>query len=208
MRETELYQEMGKLTRELHDSITAFGMDNEIFNIAKEEIPDARTRLHHVIKLTDEAANNTLGAVEDCLPLCDDLKNRSSELNEKWKRFVQRDMDINEFREMSGLIGQFLEDNTQETEAVRARLNDILMAQTFQDLTSQIIKRVIALVEEVESNLVNLIKLTGKGNNAELDKLVHEEDMLAPKGPPVPGVDKGVVSGQDEVDELLSSLGF
>jgi len=207
VRETELYQEMGKLTRELHDSISAFGMDTQIVNIAKEEIPDARSRLRHVIKLTDEAANSTLTAVEECVPLCDDLKNRSSALYEKWKRFVQRDMDISEFREMSGLIGQFLEDNTRETEAVRTRLNDILMAQTFQDLTSQIIKRVIALVEDVESNLVNLIKLTGKGN-AELDKLVHEEDLLAPKGPPVPGVDKGVVSGQDEVDELLSSLGF
>ena len=56
--------------------------------------------------------------------------------------------------------------------------------------------------------MVNLVKLSGT-------RLVHgenkedtEEDVKL-EGPPVPGVsDAGVVSGQDEVDDLLSSLGF
>lgn len=207
MRETELYQEMGKLTRELHDSLSTFGLDNEIVSLAKDEIPDARSRLRYVIELTDDAANKTLTAVEESIPLCDGMSKNSIALNEKWKRFIKRDMDVNEFRELSSRIDSFLGQNTEEVVSLRTHLSNILLAQDFQDLTSQIIKRVIELVEDVESNLVNLIKLTGSSASKDLpDVKVHHD--TSPQGPAVPGVDQGVVSGQDEVDELLSSLGF
>lgn len=209
VRESELYQEMGKLTRELHDSLSTFGMDNEIVNLAKDEIPDARSRLRYVIELTDDAANKTLSSVEQSIPLCDGINKNSIDLNEKWKRFIARDMDVKEFRELSSRIDKFLETNTEEATALRGHLSNILLAQDFQDLTSQIIKRVIDLVEDVESNLVNLIKLTGSSAGKDLPdvKKPHVVDTT-PQGPAVPGVDSGVVSGQDEVDELLSSLGF
>ncbi|MDH5407597.1 MAG: protein phosphatase CheZ [Gammaproteobacteria bacterium] len=205
IRETELYKEMGKLTRELHDAISTFGMDHEIVNLAKDEIPDARSRLRYVIELTDDAANKTLTAVESSIPLCDNLSKDSTDLNEKWKRFIKRDMDVNEFRELSARIDKFLEDNSAGVTTLRTNLSDILLAQDFQDLTSQIIKRVIDLVQNVESNLVNLVKLTGA--KVDLGE-VQKGDGIKATGPAVPGVDQGVVSGQDEVDELLSSLGF
>ncbi|MDH5181368.1 MAG: protein phosphatase CheZ, partial [Gammaproteobacteria bacterium] len=208
IRETELYQEMGKLTRELHDSISAFGMDNEIINLAKDDIPDARSRLRYVIELTDDAANKTLTSVEKSIPLCDGMSKNSRTLNESWKRFIKRDMDVNEFRELSASIDKFLEDNTEEVTVLRTHLSNILLAQDFQDLTSQIIKRVIDLVEDVESNLVNLIKLTGSSAAKDLPDVKKPVHDTSPQGPAVPGVDQGVVSGQDEVDELLSSLGF
>lgn len=208
IRETELYREMGKLTRELHDSISTFGMDNEIISLAKDEIPDARSRLRYVIELTDDAANKTLSAVEESIPLCDGMSKNSNALNEKWKRFIQRDMDVNEFRELSSRIDTFLEENSTEVTALRGHLSNILLAQDFQDLTSQIIKRVIDLVEDVESNLVNLIKLTGSSESKNLPDVKKPQHDTIPTGPAVPGVDQGTVSGQDEVDELLSSLGF
>jgi chemotaxis protein CheZ len=116
-------------------------------------------------------------------------------------------MNVQEFRELSLLIDKFLEGNTDQVKELRAKLNEILMAQDFQDLTSQIIKRVIGLVENVEANLVNLVKLAGGNIKVDFEKTVHDHSIEA-TGPAVPGVDTHVVSGQDEVDELLSSLGF
>lgn len=207
IRENELYQEVGKLTRELHDSLMAFGKDNSLVSLAQEEIPDARSRLRHVIKMTDDAANRTLSAVEESIPICDNVATNSSDLHEKWRRFIQRDMNVQEFRELSLLIDKFLEGNTEQVQDLRSKLNAILMAQDFQDLTSQIIKRVIGLVEEVETNLVNLVKLSGGNIKVEFEKTRNDHSIEA-SGPAVPGVDNNIVSGQDEVDDILSSLGF
>jgi len=209
IRESVLYQEMGKLTRELHDAITAFGMDAQISKLAEMEIPNARERLRHVITMTDDAANRTLTAVEESLPICEQMETRSKLFFTDWQRFKKRDMNLTEFREMALRLDGFFDMNGTDAGRLRNSLNNVLMAQDFQDLTSQIIKKVIKLVEEVENNLISLIKLTG-GQDTETanarDKHVSDE-VLA--GPVVPGVnDKGVVSGQDEVDQLLSSLGF
>lgn len=208
IRESVLYQEMGKLTRELHDSITAFGMDEQISKLAQMEIPNARQRLRHVIEMTDQAANRTLTAVEESLPICEVIENRTQNLNVEWQRFKKREMNLVEFRELANRLDEFFENNKGDAGKLRSSLNNVLMAQDFQDLTSQIIKKVITLVEDVESNLVALIKLTGgPGGQNETASAPAKEEKLA--GPIVPGVnDKGVVSGQDEVDQLLSSLGF
>jgi chemotaxis protein CheZ len=208
IRESVLYQEMGKLTRELHDSITAFGMDAQISKLAQMEIPNARQRLRHVIDMTDQAANRTLTAVEESLPICEVIENRTQVLNTDWQRFKKREMNLVEFRELAKRLDEFFESNKGDAGKLRSSLNNVLMAQDFQDLTSQIIKKVITLVEDVESNLVALIKLTGgPGGQTEAASAPAKEEKLA--GPIVPGVnDKGVVSGQDEVDQLLSSLGF
>lgn len=207
IRESDIYQEMGKLTRELHDAIKTFGMDDQIVNIAEHDIPDARDRLKHVIEMTDKAANRTMDAVEESLPICEGMEARSSDLHESWQRFTQRDMNAEEFRELSKSLGSFLEANTSDASKVRASLNDVLMAQDFQDLTSQIIKRVIALVEQVEDKMIELVSLTGEQYAKPAKR--KEKDGLEASGPAVPGLDDAaVVSGQDEVDDLLSSLGF
>lgn len=206
IRESEIYKEMGKLTRELHDAIMAFGMDEQLCVLAENEIPDARQRLHHVISMTDQAAHRTLNAVEESLPVCEELESRSRALHDDWLRFKNRDMDINEFKQLARRLDQFFEVNTNDAGKLRESLNNVLMAQDFQDLTSQIIKKVIKLVEEVESNLVEIIKLTG--NQEKHQNMEKREEKLA--GPVVPGVNDGgsTVSGQDDVDDLLSSLGF
>ena len=208
IRETDIYKEMGKLTRELHDAISAFGMDEQLSVLAENEIPDARQRLRHVIDMTDQAAHRTLNEVEESLPVCEGLESRSKTLHEDWVRFKSRDMDINEFKQLARSLDSFFEANTSDAGKLRESLNNVLMAQDFQDLTSQIIKKVIKLVEEVESSLVEIIKLTGKQGNKTSVNGKKKEDKLA--GPVVPGVnDNGsTVSGQDDVDDLLSSLGF
>lgn len=204
IRESEIYKEMGKLTRELHDAITAFGMDEQLSNLAQSEIPDARQRLRHVIDMTDQAAHRTLTAVEESLPLCEELESRSIVLQDDWKRFKQRDMDLDEFKQLAQRLDTFFDSNSGDAGKIKEYLTNVLMAQDFQDLTSQIIKKVIKLVEEVESNLVEIIKLTGaKDTGANRQK---KQDELA--GPVVPGVNEAEINNQDDVDDLLSSLGF
>lgn len=204
VRETTLYQEVGKLTRELHDAISAFGMDDRIANLAEHDIPDARERLNYVIAKTDEAANRTLTAIEESLPLCEKLESESGSLHERWQQFRRKELNIDDFRELSRSLEAFLAEQHQNAGQVRAHLTDALMAQDFQDLTGQIIKRVITLVEEVEANLVNLIKVAGLPERKQDGPKEHDLD-----GPVIPGKETAsTVSGQDEVDDLLSSLGF
>jgi chemotaxis protein CheZ len=84
------------------------------------------------------------------------------------------------------------------------------MAQSFQDLTGQIIKRVITLVDDVEASLVNLVKLSSSQiAESSSDDSKQKSDKSKLEGPQIPGKETdGAVSGQDEVDDLLSSLGF
>lgn len=206
VRETTLYQEVGKLTRELHDAISAFGMDDRISDLAEHEIPDARERLNYVITKTDEAANRTLTAIEETLPVIDDFEKQAESMNAAWQKFVNKEMSADEFRAMVKQLGTFLSEIPVASIKVREQFNEVLMAQDFQDLTGQIIKKVITLVGEVENNLVNLIKVAGL---PEQEQQAERRTEARLAGPPVPGVDKGnIVSGQDEVDDLLSSLGF
>lgn len=203
IRETELYQDMGKLTRELHDAISNFGIDDSVSKLAEESIPDARERLKYVITKTDEAANQTLEAVEESIPICDELNKQALVLHKSWDKFTNRELTAEEFRQLSRDINEFFV-STHEIGKVKDHLTAVLLAQEYQDLTGQIIKKVINLVGEVEDKLVGLIQITGAPQLAS-----DEGDASSLDGPPVPGLaHKDTVSGQDEVDDLLSSLGF
>ncbi len=208
VREKDLFQELGKLTRELHDTINSFQLDAKISDMAANDIPDAKERLTHVITMTEQAADKTLNAVERTLPVSEELVAKALQLGSDWERFRGRDMDVEEFRKLSGELDEFFGWLGESTPIIQSSLTEILMAQDFQDLTGQIIRRVITLVQDVEHSLVDLVRITGQKM-----KPVAEEKKSGPDieavGPAVPGVDKGdVVSGQDDVDDLLSSLGF
>jgi chemotaxis protein CheZ len=207
VRESLLYQEIGKLTRELHNSLTSFHVDTHITALAEKDIPDARERLRYVVSMTDEAANRTLTAVEDSIPACDQLNTRVTEINDAWGRLLRREMSADEFRQLSKTLTDYLSLSSNDIGTIKNGLNEVLMAQDFQDLTGQIIHRVIDLVEDVENNLVGLIKVAGQ--KIEAPSYVEHKPDVTPVGPAVPGLDDdGRVSGQDEVDDLLSSLGF
>ncbi|TCK18825.1 chemotaxis phosphatase CheZ [Thiogranum longum] len=216
MREQSLFQELGKMTRQLHESINSFVLDDRMQSLARSDIPDAKARLNHVIEMTESSANRTLGAVESTLPVSEALKSRANALHEKWDRFRNKEMDVDEFRAMSREIDEFLTITTESTETIHSGLSDIMMAQDFQDLTGQILSRVITLVQEVEDNLVDLVRLSGGIEHVEKTEgkpavnTGEADDMMQGVGPAVPGVeaDGESVSGQDEVDDLLSSLGF
>ncbi len=97
MREQTLFQELGKMTRQLHDSLTSFALDSRMQSLAESDIPDAKARLNHVIDMTEESANRTLSAVEGTLPIAEQLQGKANDLNEKWGRFRNKDMNVEEF---------------------------------------------------------------------------------------------------------------
>ncbi len=209
-RQASLFNEVGKLTRELHEALSNFKLDSRINEMAEDEIPDAKERLNYVITKTEEAADRTLTAVESSVPLCDEMLQRANDIKEDWKRFTSREMEPGEFRELSKEVDSYLEFLIGDASQIKKNLNEVLMAQDFQDLTGQIIRRVITLVSEVEENLVNLIKVSGSQITHKEDKKDSKQDKSELSGPVVPGLDEGsdTVSGQDEVDDLLSSFGF
>lgn len=203
--ENNLFREVGRLTRELHEAINGFLLDANITDLAQREIPDASERLAYVITMTEKSANTTLTAVEESLPLSDELGEKAAALSGKWDLFKGRKMTVDDFRILSDDISSFLKIATNHSKSLHENLSSVLLAQDFQDITGQIIRRVIALVTDIEDKLVQLVRISG-------DKLPEEKyksgaDKL--EGPVVPGVNQGdVVKGQDDVDDLLSSLGF
>lgn len=206
-KEGLLFQEVGKMTRQLHDALESFRSDSRLDSLTEQDIPDARERLTYVIEMTQKSADRTLGAVEETLPLAEKISNRAGELSATWKKFRRRELSADQFRELSANIELFLEDIDTDAAVMKNNLNEVLMAQDYQDLSGQIINRVITLVEEVEGNLVDLIRLTGEQLFPEKKEAVV--NAIEAEGPQIPGIGKAdVMASQDDVDDLLSSLGF
>ncbi len=209
-RESGLFHELGKMTRDLHEALNSFQLDSRMADLASVDIPDAKERLNYVITMTEDAANKTLGAVEETLPVAENMQRQARELHDKWTRFRSKEMSVEEFRELSKEVDTFLAFTVDSASKVNSNLSDVMMAQGFQDLTGQVIRKVITLVKEVEDNLVTLVRISGQRFKQPDESKTAKQCDSRGHGPQVPGVDKGtdVVSGQDDVDDLLSSLGF
>ena len=205
----ELFSEIGKMTRQLHDSLTNFQLDSRIANMANEDIPDAQERLSYVINLTEQAANTTMDAIDTGLPLADKLCQDLSAIKPVWARLMSRDLDVGEFKSLCHKVDDFVEYAEQDTAQLHILLNEILMAQGFQDLTGQVIRRVIELVREVEESLVHLLTVFGVTETTVEEEQIQIEQAHQAEGPIMNAEQRDdVVSGQDDVDDLLSSLGF
>ncbi|MDD1013179.1 MULTISPECIES: protein phosphatase CheZ [Pseudomonas] len=218
-RDLGLYQEVGKLTRELHSAIVSFQIDPHMPQAEEvSQITDATERLSYVVKLTEGAANRTMDLVEASTPVLNALSDEARELSVDWQRFMRREVAAPEFRELAKRVDSFLTRSEEGNRKVAGHLNDILLAQDYQDLTGQVIKRVTTLVTEVESNLLKLVLMASQvdrfaGIEHDHQQLRAEKDQekhpTRGEGPQI-HADKreDVVSGQDDVDDLLSSLGF
>ncbi|MDH5391616.1 MAG: protein phosphatase CheZ [Gammaproteobacteria bacterium] len=208
-RENTLFQELGKLTRELHDSIRSFQLDDRFNDIAESEIPDAKERLEYVLTMTEQSADKTLTAVEDSQPKVDELNEQFNDMDQRWSSFIKKELSADQFRQLASDLGVFLTGSKIVTAQLSSNLNTVLMAQDFQDLTGQIIRRVITLVEDVESNLVNLIRLQGESSKTKAVDGAEKNTTGKLEGPQIPGKEaEDVMNNQDDVDDLLASLGF
>ena len=218
-RDRGLYREVGKLTRELHSAIVNFHIDPSTPQAEEvSQITDATERLSYVVRLTEAAANRTMDLVESSTPIVNSLGAEAKALSADWGRFMRREIGAEEFRELARRVDGFLTRSEEESHMVASNLNDILLAQDYQDLTGQVIKRVTQLVTEVESNLLKLVLMASQVDR--FAGIEHDRDALLAENNPQKNLTQGegpqihadkrddVVSGQDDVDDLLSSLGF
>ncbi len=207
---TELFAEIGKLTRQLHDSLMNFQIDTRLNDLATADIPDAKERLNYVIERTEEAANKTMDAVESIFPVLDKVQSQVSSVKPQWQKLMKNQLELEGFKSLCHEIDALLVTTDKEAEHIHALMTDVLMAQDFQDLTGQVIRKVIDLVREVEDSLINMLTMFGvsKAEGQEmLGKPSVGENLV--EGPIVNTEKRDdVVSGQDDVDDLLSSLGF
>ncbi|MBE0367432.1 protein phosphatase CheZ [Pseudoalteromonas aurantia] len=220
--QSELFAEVGKLTRQLHESLKSFELDTRLADLTTEAIPDAKQRLNYVMEMTENAANKTMDAIEASLPLAQQLGDEISEIKPTWDRLMSRDIQLGEFKTLCHDLDRFMQGSQTRTDELQGLMTNVLMAQDYQDLTGQVIRRVIELVREVEDNLIHMLTVFGTTDELpaqESDAIAEQEvvqatevDIDAISGPEGPILDADtrddVVSGQDEVDDLLSSLGF
>lgn len=209
-----LFNSVGRLTRQLHESLHDFQLDPRIEQLTADELPDAQNRLQYVIERTEDAANRTMDAVEASLPLADKLSTQLSGIAPEWDKLMSRDIELTEFKALCHQVDKFMKQAQGDSAHLQTLLTEVLMAQDFQDLTGQVIRRVIELVQEVEVSLIELLQVFGDQEQTRAERSNPDSKKLSsnPTGPEGPVINPekrdDVVKGQDEVDDLLSSLGF
>ena len=115
-----------------------------------------------MVRLTEAAANRTMDLVENATPLVNGMATEAQALSQDWGRFMRREVGAEEFRELARRRRRVPVAQRTGKPHGGQQLNDILLAQDYQDLTGQVIKRVTQLVTEVESNLLKLVLMAGQ----------------------------------------------
>lgn len=201
----EAFERLGAITREMHEALTVLG-NNNLQKIV-HEIPNARDRLAYVGKMTEDAANKVLSLVEKAKPECNDLQSRGLQLSESLTRMAANsDMKVDVARGLMLTCGKFAQSTASFAQTQSEVLSDIMMAQDFQDLSGQVIQKVIDIITRTELQLVQLLVDSSPEHVvvAEVELVPATVDTHVLTGPQT--ADKAMQ--QTDVDDLLASLGF
>jgi chemotaxis protein CheZ len=200
----ELYRRIGKVARQLHDALKELGCDSVVAEAA-QAVPDAKERLRFIAQKTEEAAIKVLNAAEIATPLQKELESRSAALRSQWDRLFVNQLSPQEFKQLARDTHAFLALAQENAHITSEQLMAIVMAQDFQDLTGQVIKKVIEIVGRIETELLAIL-IEAMPEEVKRQKRTGGEESLL-NGPQIKA-GEGVLSSQAEVDDLLSSLGF
>ena len=197
----DVHQQIGALTRQLHDSLNGLGLTAKVQNWAGE-LPDAKSRLSYIARLTGEAAEKVLNQVDAAKAQHDFIASETRSIGQ----LIVKDPVA---AVAKGHVMNFIEDVDKASRAVDQHLTAIMMAQDFHDLTGQVIAKVVNLAATIEEQLVQLLIQTAPPDAVVKAPPVHEHYTPALDGPVVKTEDNpDVVTNQSEVDDLLASLGF
>jgi chemotaxis protein CheZ len=197
-----VFSQLGQMTRGLHNLLRELGYDKTLEKVANE-LPDNRDRLNYIAAMTAQAAERTLNAAEVAQPLQQQLAGSAKTLAGKWDKLFDKQLGVAEFKDLVRDTRAYLTDVPVRTDATNAQLMEIIMAQDFQDLTGQVIKKVLEAAQNLESQLLALLIETTPED---------KRSAVAPgllNDPVVNAIGRNdVVTSQEQVDDLLESLGF
>jgi chemotaxis protein CheZ len=206
----KVINQIGQMARSLHETLRELGLNKQI-EAAASSIPDARDRLNYVATLTEQAAERVLNATEAAQPLVEKMEVEAHRLAGQWQLLFDKKLDVEQFKKMVMETREFLNQVPKQTKETNAYLMEIMMAQDFQDLTGQVIKKITAVTREMEKQLLDLlvenVPAARQGASPGATKGEPQTGLL--NGPVInPNGRTDVVSSQDQVDDLLESLGF
>jgi chemotaxis protein CheZ len=191
----EVFQQLGLITRQLHDTLTQLGVMPRL-QAAADGLPDARSRLSYIAQKTGEAANKVLNSV-------DMAKAEHNSISAETRRIAQAIISDPVKAVATGAVMNFVTDVEASTERIDRHLTDIMMAQDFHDLTGQVVAKVVALASDLEDSLVKLLVQAAPVEQAQrVESAILNGPVVDPEGR------SDVVANQGEVDDLLASLGF
>lgn len=197
-----VFQRIGQMTRQVHNTLRELGYD-EALQEAASAIPDARQRLNYIAQLTEQAASRVLNATDIARPIQDKVESDAVALEKRWNQLFANQLGVDDFKVLATDTRKFLGSVGQSSRATNAQLLEIMMAQDFQDLTGQVIKRVIDLAQALETQLLQvLIEVTPSDRMPEKHTGLMNGPVISAEGR------DDVVTSQEQVDDLLESLGF
>lgn len=213
----EFVGRIGNLVRTLRNSMKELGLDRAVEKAA-EIIPDARGRLSYIATMTEDAAERALNAVDRAQPVQDALEERALALSKDWERWFEVPAELDGVKALVLDTREFLDSVPQSTAATNKELLEVVMAQDFQDLTGQVIKKLMELIVDVEHQLLDLIvdSMYPEQDREEVRRRITEqagrascnEESSLLNGPQIDPAAEEAVSSQDQVDDLLDELGF
>lgn len=202
----EIFNKLGGITRQLHDALNELGyapklqaaMDPKLQG-AVQELPDARSRLQYIARLTGEAAEKVLNLVDEAKADQMEMARQARQLDDTLARVPGLSAAMPELRQMAQAI-------TQASERNDVRLTEIMLAQDFHDLTGQVVARVVQVAATIEEQLLALLLESAPAGKPGQDHVLAAANLQGPVVEPEGRTD--VVTNQAQVDDLLASLGF
>jgi len=197
-----VFTRIGQMTRQVHDTLRQLGFDHALQEVA-EAIPDARQRLSYIAQMTEQAASRVLNATDIAQPIQDRLGADAENLQAKWDRLFANELSVDEFKALAADTRGFIGGVAEGTRQTNAQLMEIMMAQDFQDLTGQVIKKVVDMAQTLESQLLQvLLEITPNEKRTDAHTGLMNGPVVNSEGR------DDVVTSQEQVDDLLESLGF
>jgi len=192
---TEVFIQVGTITRLLHDTLAQLGVMPQLQRAA-DGLPDARSRLNYI-------ADKTASAAEKVLNTVDQAKAEQAAIAEKTRALADALTQDPVKAVASGAVLNFVGDVEAATARTDQQLTEIMLAQDFHDLTGQVVAKVVGLANDLEGSLIKLLMQVIPQDQ------VHKVEQVMLNGPVVDAEGRtDVVTNQGEVDDLLASLGF
>ena len=184
-----LYQRIGAITRQLHEALRELGYDKTI-EASLGHLPDARSRLAYIARVTGDAAEKVLNTVDQAQATQARLASAAARIEDALRAGTPPS---------EAALLSFAGDVRQSAEATGSQLTEIMMAQDFHDLTGQTVGKVVEVASRIEESLLKLLLDSAPAT-------VAEHGLL--DGPVADTTRTDVVANQAQVDDLLESLGF